>query len=109
PLLTFRRITLPLIAPGVWSGAALAFVASFDEAVVTLFLSPSPQYYTVPRRMWSGLREQISPTILAVATVWIVLSVALLMVVVLLRRSGDRTRARGRAQGGGPRAAAGGT
>lgn len=69
PTMVFRRITLPLIAPGVLSGAALAFVTSFDEAVITLFLSPSPGYYTVPRKMWSGLREQISPTILAVATI----------------------------------------
>jgi putative spermidine/putrescine transport system permease protein len=85
PLMVFRRITLPLISPGVMSGAALAFVTSFDEAVITLFLSPSPAYYTVPRRMWSGLREQISPTILAVATLWIVVSILLMIAVSLLR------------------------
>ena len=85
PVMVFRRITLPLIAPGVLSGAALAFVTSFDEAVITLFLSPSPAYYTVPRRMWSGLREQISPTILAVATLWIALSIVLMVIVSALR------------------------
>ncbi|MDX1122493.1 ABC transporter permease subunit [Sinorhizobium medicae] len=86
PTMVFRRITLPLIAPGVLSGAALAFVTSFDEAVMTLFLSPSPGYYTVPRKMWSGLREQISPTILAVATIWIALSLVLMILMGVLRR-----------------------
>ncbi|TKB08708.1 MAG: ABC transporter permease [Mesorhizobium sp.] len=86
PTMVFRRITLPLIAPGVLSGAALAFVTSFDEAVITLFLSPSPGYYTVPRKMWSGLREQISPTILAVATTWILLSLVLMILMGVLRR-----------------------
>jgi len=90
PLMVFRRITLPLIAPGVLSGAALAFVTSFDEAVITLFLSPSPEYYTVPRRMWSGLREQISPTILAVATMWIALSIVLMSTFALLREKSAR-------------------
>ena len=86
PFRVFRTITLPLILPGVLSGAALAFVTSFDEAVITLFLSPDPAYYTVPRRMWSGLREQISPTILAVATMWIMLSIILMLIVGVLRR-----------------------
>ncbi|MER8438859.1 ABC transporter permease [Mesorhizobium sp. M1312] len=90
PTMVFRRVTLPLIAPGVLSGAALAFVTSFDEAVITLFLSPSPEYYTVPRKMWSGLREQISPTILAVATTWIVLSLMLMILVGVLRRQSAR-------------------
>jgi putative spermidine/putrescine transport system permease protein len=92
PLMVFRKITLPLIAPGVLSGAALAFVTSFDEAVVTLFLSPSPAYYTVPRRMWSGLREQISPTILAVATMWIMLSIVLMLIVAMLRKGRQSKR-----------------
>lgn len=90
PTMVFRRVTLPLIAPGVLSGAALAFVTSFDEAVITLFLSPSPEYYTVPRKMWSGLREQISPTILAVATTWIVLSLMLMILMGVLRRQSAR-------------------
>ena len=86
PLRVFRTVTLPLILPGVLSGAALAFVTSFDEAVITLFLSPDPAYYTVPRRMWSGLREQISPTILAVATLWIALSIVMMVLLAILRR-----------------------
>ncbi|MDX1090772.1 ABC transporter permease subunit [Sinorhizobium medicae] len=94
PTMVFRRITLPLIAPGVLSGAALAFVTSFDEAVITLFLSPSPGYYTVPRKMWSGLREQISPTILAVATIWIALSLVLMILMGVLRRQSAKRSAK---------------
>jgi len=94
PTMVFRRITLPLIAPGVLSGAALAFVTSFDEAVMTLFLSPSPGYYTVPRKMWSGLREQISPTILAVATIWIALSLVLMILMGVLRRQSAKRSAK---------------
>ncbi|UIJ91739.1 ABC transporter permease [Sinorhizobium meliloti] len=94
PTMVFRRITLPLIAPGVLSGAALAFVTSFDEVVITLFLSPSPGYYTVPRKMWSGLREQISPTILAVATIWIALSLVLMILMGVLRRQSAKRSAK---------------
>jgi len=98
PFLVFRRITLPLILPGVMAGAVLAFVSSLDEVVVALFITPSPQFYTVPRQMWSGLREQISPTILAVATLWIVLSTCLLVTLLMLRRYAERLRAGAPAQ-----------
>lgn len=70
PLRTFWQVTLPLILPGVLSGAILAFITSFDEIVVVLFLSGSDQR-TIPRQMWTGIRDQISPTILAVATLLI--------------------------------------
>jgi putative spermidine/putrescine transport system permease protein len=67
----------PVIAPGVASGALFAFVTSFDEVVVALFISGSEQR-TLPRQMWSGVRESLSPTITAVATLLIVASIALL-------------------------------
>lgn len=91
PMLTFKKIVLPLITPGVISGALFAFVTSFDEIVVVLFLSGFEQR-TIPRQMWVGIREQISPTILAVATVLIAVSVALLTTVELLRRRSERLR-----------------
>ncbi|WQO83798.1 hypothetical protein U8C44_33730 [Sinorhizobium meliloti] len=69
-------------------------MTSFDEAVITLFLSPSPGYYTVPRKMWSGLREQISPTILAVATIWIALSLVLMILMGVLRRQSAKRSAK---------------
>ena len=93
PLRTFRRVQLPLIAPGVLSGALFAFAASFDEVVVVLFMAGENQR-TIPRQMWAGIREQISPAILAVATFLIVFAVVLLFTVEWLRRrSGAAARA----------------
>jgi putative spermidine/putrescine transport system permease protein len=85
PLTAFFRVTLPLVAPGMISGALFAFAASFDEVVTVLFLG-GPEQRTVPRQMWSGIREQISPTILAVATLLIIFSSLLLLAVEMLRR-----------------------
>ncbi len=91
PTRTFFKITMPLILPGVISGALFAFITSFDEIVVVLFVAGVEQR-TIPREMWSGIREDISPTILAVATILVLISVALLSVVELLRRRGERLR-----------------
>ena len=91
PTRTFFKITMPLILPGVISGALFAFITSFDEIVVVLFVAGVEQR-TIPREMWSGIREDISPTILAVATILVILSIALLTVVELLRRRGERLR-----------------
>ena len=78
-------MVLPLIAPGVVSGALFAFAASFDEVVVVLFMASEAQR-TIPRQMWAGVREQISPAILAVATFLIAFAVLLLWTVEWLRR-----------------------
>lgn len=91
PSTVFFRVTLPIIAPGVVSGALFAFITSFDEVVMVLFLG-GPGQRTIPRQMWSGIREQISPTILAVATCLIVISVLLLVAIELLRRRSERLR-----------------
>ena len=88
PLRTFRRVQLPLIAPGVVSGALFAFATSFDEVVTVLFIGGLEQR-TIPRQMWSGIREQISPAILAVATVLIAFALLLMVVVEWLRRRGS--------------------
>lgn len=82
---TFRQVTLPLIRPGVLVGALFAFIHSFDELVVALFLSGTGAV-TLPRRMWDDLRFQIDPTIAAVSTLTIVLTVALMGSAHLLRR-----------------------
>ncbi|AQH03093.1 polyamine ABC transporter permease [Burkholderia sp. KK1] len=84
---TFWRITLPLILPGVLSGALFAFATSFDEVVVTLFLA-GPDQATIPRQMFSGIRDSITPTIVALATVLVLFSTALLCVVERLRMRG---------------------
>jgi putative spermidine/putrescine transport system permease protein len=89
PLRTFFRITLPVIAPGVISGALFAFATSFDEVVVTLFLA-GPEQVTLPRQMFTGIRENITPTIAAVATLLILFTTSLLLVLEWLR--GRRAR-----------------
>lgn len=91
PVTTFRKVQLPLITPGVVSGALFAFVTSFDEVVVVLFIG-SHEQQTIPRQMWNGIREQISPSILAVATILVIISIALLTTVELLRRRSERLR-----------------
>lgn len=91
PQRTFFRIIVPLILPGVISGALFAFITSFDEVVVVLFVG-SYEQRTIPWQMFSGIREQISPTILAVATLLVVVSIMLLTSVEMLRRRNERLR-----------------
>ncbi len=91
PTTTFFKIIVPLILPGVISGALFAFITSFDEVVVVLFVG-SYEQRTIPWQMFSGIREQISPTILAVATLLVCVSVALLTALELLRRRSERLR-----------------
>jgi len=91
PLLAFFRVTLPMIAPGVISGALFAFATSFDEVVVTLFLA-GPEQATLPRQMFSGIRENLSPTIAAAATLLIGFSVVLLLTLEWLRRRSEKLR-----------------
>ncbi|MEP4039097.1 ABC transporter permease [Pseudophaeobacter sp.] len=91
PLKAFWDIVIPLIRPGVISGGLFAFITSFDEVVVVLFIA-GPEQRTIPRQMFSGLREQINPTILAVATLLILTSVALLVTLEMLRRRSERMR-----------------
>lgn len=91
PMRTFFKIQLPLILPGVISGSLFAFITSFDEVVVVIFVGSAGQK-TLPWQMFIGLREQISPTILAVATLMVALSIMLLATLELLRRRNERLR-----------------
>ena len=91
PMTTFFKVQMPLIIPGVVSGALFAFITSFDEVVVVLFLGSAGQK-TLPWQMFTGLREQISPTILAVATIMVVISIFLLTVLEMLRRRSEKLR-----------------
>ena len=88
---TFFKVQMPLILPGVISGALFAFITSFDEVVIVFFLAGFEQR-TIPRQMWAGIREQISPTILAVATILVLISILLLTTVELLRRRSEKLR-----------------
>jgi putative spermidine/putrescine transport system permease protein len=91
PVTTFFKVQMPLILPGVISGGLFAFITSFDEVVIVLFVGSANQK-TLPWQMFIGLREQISPTILAVATILVAVSILLLVAVELLRRRGERLR-----------------
>ncbi|WP_027800699.1 ABC transporter permease [Paraburkholderia dilworthii] len=84
PWVTFRRVTLPLIMPAIATGSVFAFATSFDEVIVILFIG-GPDQTTVPRQMWSGIRDSIDPSILAVATMLIVFAVLLFASITWLR------------------------
>ncbi|QDL94689.1 ABC transporter permease (plasmid) [Paroceanicella profunda] len=81
---TFRLITFPLIRPGVLAGGLFAFIASFDELIVALFIT-APGHVTLPARMWQSMRNEIDPTIAAVSSLEILLSVALFFVAARLQ------------------------
>jgi putative spermidine/putrescine transport system permease protein len=88
---TFMKVTLPIVRPGVLAGALFAFITSFDELIVALFVSGTGAV-TLPRKMWESLRQDIDPTIAAVSTVLIVASILLLLSAELLRQRGERMR-----------------
>ncbi len=92
PLKAFRHVLFPLIRPGMIAGAVFAFIASWDDVVIALFISGT-RSATLPKRMWEGLRSEIDPTIAAVSTLLVALSVALMLVVELLRRRSARLAA----------------
>ena len=83
PLSAFLRVTLPVIMPGVVAGAVFAFATSFDEVVVALFMTSAEQR-TLPVQMFSGIRDQINPTIMAAATLLLALSTVLFLLVAWL-------------------------
>jgi putative spermidine/putrescine transport system permease protein len=91
PVVVFRRVMLPLVRPGVISGALFAFAVSFDE-VVTILLLAAPQQRTIPREMFDGMRDSLNPSITAVAAMLVTLAVVLLLVVEWLRVRNERLR-----------------
>jgi len=88
---TFRLVTLPLIAPGIVSGAVLAFITSFDEVVIAIFVSGA-RAPTLPKQMWDGIRTEIDPTVAAVSTILICVTAVLVGALTLIRRRTDRGR-----------------
>lgn len=89
PAATFWRITLPAIRPALASGALFAFAASFDDVVIALLIA-GPEQRTLPREMFSGLRDSITPALTAVATLMIVLSTALFLLMQAVQRRARR-------------------
>jgi putative spermidine/putrescine transport system permease protein len=93
PLRVFLKVILPIVAPGVISGALIAFATSLDEVVMILFMA-GPEQNTIPRQMFNGIKYFLSPTITAVATILILVSIVLLGVVAALRQKANKTAAR---------------
>ena len=91
PTKTFFKVVMPLILPGVISGALFAFITSFDEVVIVMFMASLDQL-TIPKQMWAGIRQEISPVILCMATCLVALSILLLTTVELLRRRSEKLR-----------------
>lgn len=92
PLTVFRRVTLPLIFPGVATGGVFAFATSFDEVIVILFIGGVEQR-TIPRQMWTGIRDQINPSILAMATLLTCFAIALFLAIDWLQGRGSAAAA----------------
>ena len=93
PATTLRRVILPSIKPGIYAGALFSFILSWDEIVVTLFISKF-NVYTLPRRMWNGIRENTDPTVAAAAVVLIAITLLAFLVSALLSRRSARAEAR---------------
>ena len=91
PIRTFFKVIMPLILPGVISGALFAFITSFGEVVIVMFMASLDQL-TIPKQMWAGIRQEISPVILCMATCLVALSIFLLTTVELLRRRSEKMR-----------------
>jgi len=91
PIRTFFKVIMPLILPGVISGALFAFITSFDEVVIVMFMA-SLNELTIPKQMWAGIRQEISPVILCMATCLVAFSIFLLTTVELLRRRSEKMR-----------------
>ncbi len=82
---TFWRITFPIILPGVIAGALFAFITSWDEVVVAIFLTTA-RFRTLPAEMWEQVRQAVDPTVAAVSTVVMIVTTTLLLFVLVARR-----------------------
>ncbi|MEH6727846.1 MAG: ABC transporter permease subunit, partial [Hyphomicrobiales bacterium] len=91
PVTAFREVVLPMIMPGVIAGAIFAFATSFDELVIAIFIT-GPGQFTLPRQMFAGLREFMSPTISAAAVIMVILSFFFLFITEAVRRRGERLK-----------------
>jgi putative spermidine/putrescine transport system permease protein len=85
PRQSFVRITLPIILPGVLAGAIFAFITSWDEVVIAIFMT-SARFRTLPVEMWEQVRQVVDPTVAAVATTLLLITTVLLLLLFVVRR-----------------------
>lgn len=86
PIQTFTRVTLPIILPGVIAGALFAFITSWDEVIVAIFLT-TVRFRTLPVVMWEQINESVDPTVAAVSTTLLVVTTTILIVIFFVRRT----------------------
>ncbi len=86
PLQAFRRVTLPLLMPGIVSGAMLAFIVSIDDVVISLFVA-GPGETTLPLFILGQIRRGVTPEVNAVATVFLLISVILVTIIFLVGKN----------------------
>jgi putative spermidine/putrescine transport system permease protein len=85
PVQVFWRITFPIILPGVFAGALFAFITSWDEVVVSIFMTTA-RFRTLPVEMWEQVRQVVDPTVAAVATSLMAVTTTMLLLVFVVRR-----------------------
>ena len=93
PWMAYRRVLFPMIRPAIVAGALFAFVASFDEVVIVLFLA-GPEQITLPIRLFEGIRDELTPVVIAAATVMIFISVGSMLLIEALRKRSEALRGR---------------
>jgi putative spermidine/putrescine transport system permease protein len=91
PVIAFCKTTLPMLRPTIVSAALFAFLASFDDVVMALFMSGADAS-TLPKRMWDSVVLEIDPTVAAVSSLMVALSIALFALAQLAQRIGKRAR-----------------
>jgi putative spermidine/putrescine transport system permease protein len=89
PWRIFRTVTLPLIAPGIIGGGVFAFITSFDEVVLSIFLA-GPTVKTLPVRIWEEIRVEYTPVVAVAATVMVALALVAALCGRLFLRRGVR-------------------
>lgn len=90
---TLRRVTIPSTAPGFLAAAIFSFLASWDEVVVSIFMA-SPQLQTLPVRMWTSLRSDLTPVIAAASTLLVLASLILMALLGLTAPRAGRSKTR---------------
>jgi putative spermidine/putrescine transport system permease protein len=88
-LKTFFLITFPIIRPGIISGLLFAFITSFDEVVIAIFVA-TYRSITLPKHMWSAMRQEIDPTIAAVSSILVTVSIIIILIVGFLQGSREK-------------------
>ena len=83
---TLWHVTIPSIRPAILAGSAFAFLISFDEVVIAIFLG-GPSATTLPKRMWDSIRFEIDPTLTAISSLQTVIAILILIGVEIVRRS----------------------